>query len=128
MRKVAADKVIYDSPSNFEYFDCLTKGAELIAPHLVHWEVGNAFSAMLRRKKITLDEALKALDANGKIPIGFLHVELELSLRIADQLGIYAYDAFILRCSEKYRAPLVSLDRCLVDCAKSVGIRVMEVF
>lgn len=105
----------------------LTKGAELVAPHSVHWEIGNAFSAMLRRKKITLDEALKALDAYGKIPIGFLDVELELSLRIADQLGIYAYDAYILRCSEKYRAPLVSLDRYLVDCAKSMGIRVMEV-
>ncbi len=27
----------------------LTKGAELIAPQSVHWEIGNAFSAMLKR-------------------------------------------------------------------------------
>jgi len=105
----------------------LTKGVELIAPYSVHWEIGNAFSAMLKRKKITLDEALKALDAYAKIPIGFLDIELGPSLRIADKLGIYAYDAYILRCAQKYRAPLVSLDRYLIDCAKSMGMRVMEV-
>jgi predicted nucleic acid-binding protein len=105
----------------------ITKGAELIAPHSVNWEIGNAFSAMLRRKKITIDEASQALDAYAKIPIGFLDVELELSLRIADQLGILAYDAYILRCAQKYRSRLVSLDRYLVDRARSLGIRIMEV-
>lgn len=67
------------------------------------------------------------LEAYGKIPIMFLDVELEVSLRIAGELGIYAYDAYILRCAQKYLSPLVSLDRYLVDCAKSMGIRVMEV-
>ena len=32
----------------------LTKGVELIAPMSVHWEVGNAFSAMLKRKRIDI--------------------------------------------------------------------------
>ena len=105
----------------------LTKGADLIAPHSVHWEIGNAFSTMLKRKRITLDQALKALEAYGKIPIMFLDVELDVSLRIAGELGIYAYDAYILRCAQKYLSPLVSLDRYLVDCAKSMGVRVMEV-
>jgi len=82
---------------------------------------------MLRRNKITPDEALKALDVYGKIPIRFLDVELDLSLRLAGKLGIYAYDAYILRCSERYRAPLLSLDRYLVDCAKRMGIGSMEV-
>ena len=30
-----------------------TLGAELLAPPSVHWEIGNAFSAMLKRNKIT---------------------------------------------------------------------------
>ncbi len=79
----------------------LTKGAELIAPHTVHWEIGNAFSAMLKRKRITLDQASKALEAYANIPIRFLDVELERSLRVADELGIYAYDAYILRMLPK---------------------------
>jgi predicted nucleic acid-binding protein len=105
----------------------LTKGAELLAPPTVHWEVGNAFSGMLKRRMISLDQALKALETYGKIRIRFLDVKLDLSLSIADELGIYAYDAYILRCAQKYSAQLVSLDRYLVDCAKKMGIRVMEV-
>jgi hypothetical protein len=31
----------------------LTSGADLIAPGSVHFEIGNAFSAMLRRRRIT---------------------------------------------------------------------------
>jgi predicted nucleic acid-binding protein len=105
----------------------LTRGAELIAPHSVHWEVGNAFSAMLKGKRITPDEALKALEVYGKIPIRFLGVELERSLTIANELAIYAYDAYIIRCAQKHRAPLVSLDQNLVACAKNAGIQVREV-
>ncbi len=87
----------------------------------------NAFSAMLKRKRITPDEALKALQVYGKIPIRFLDVELEQSLKIAHELNIYAYDAYIIRCAQKYRAVLVSLDRNLVASAKSMGIQVKEV-
>jgi len=82
---------------------------------------------MLKRKRITSDQAFEALDVYGKIPIRFLDVELEQSLRIADELGIYAYDAYILRCAQRYRSPLVSLDRNLIACAKNMGIQVKEV-
>ena len=105
----------------------LTRGLELIAPHSVHWEIGNAFSTMLKRNRITSDQASKALEAYGKIPIRFLDVELDLSLNISFELGIYAYDAYILRCARKYRAPIISLDRYLVDCAARIGIDVLEV-
>jgi predicted nucleic acid-binding protein len=118
--------VIANEPEK-EAFVRLTRGAELIAPHPVHWEIGNAFSTMLRRKRISLEQALEAVEAYSKIPIRFLDVELELSLRIANELDIYAYDAYILRCAQKYRSPLVSLDRFMVSCAKNMNIEVMEV-
>ena len=105
----------------------LTAGHTLIGPGSITWEIGNAFSAMLKRKKITPDQALKALEVYGKIRIRFLDVELEQSLKIADELGIYAYDAYIIRCAQKYRSSLVSLDQNLVACAKSMGIQVQEV-
>jgi predicted nucleic acid-binding protein len=105
----------------------MARGAELIAPHSVHWEVGNAFSAMLKRKRITRDEALKALEVYNQIPVRFLDIELEQSLRIADEQGVYAYDAYILRCAQKHRSPLISLDQHLVACARSMGIQVKEI-
>lgn len=104
-----------------------TKGADLIAPHSVHWEIGNAFSAMLRRGRITLEQALEALDAYRRIPIRFVDVELEESLRIADRLKIYAYDAYLVQCALKYKAPLLSLDMSLVDSARCMQAKAIEV-
>lgn len=105
----------------------LTRGLELIAPPSVHWEIGNAFSAMLKRNKINPGEAFQALDIYGKIPIRFLDVELEQTLRISAELNIYAYDAYIIRCALKYRAPLITLDQNLIVCANNMGIHVEEI-
>jgi len=62
-----------------------------------------------------------------RIPIRLVDVELEETLEIADAVGIYAYDAYLIRCALKYRAPLVSLDRNLVQAAKETGAKVIEV-
>lgn len=105
----------------------LTRGLELIAPPSVHWEIGNAFSAMLKRQTINYDEALQALEIYDRIPIRFLDVELDQTLKISAEQGMYAYDAYIIRCAQKYRAPLVSLDRHLVVCAKNMGLHVKEI-
>lgn len=44
--------VIANEPEKGDLVE-LTKGANLIAPLSVHWEIGNAFSAMLKRRKAT---------------------------------------------------------------------------
>jgi predicted nucleic acid-binding protein len=105
----------------------LTTGADLIAPRSVHWEIGNAFSAMLRRERIKVEQAIQAVKLYQRIPIRFVDVELEESLQIADTLGIYAYDAYLIRCALKYKSPLISLDRKLVSAAKRMKARVIEV-
>jgi predicted nucleic acid-binding protein len=59
--------------------------------------------------------------------IRFVDVELEETLKIANALGIYAYDAYLIRCASKYRSPLISLDRNLVNAAKEMKVKVIEV-
>ncbi|MEK7274967.1 MAG: type II toxin-antitoxin system VapC family toxin [Candidatus Desantisbacteria bacterium] len=118
--------VIVDEPEKNVLVE-LTKGADLIAPHSVHWEIGNAFSAMLKRKRIVLNQGLRALEIYRNIPIKFLDVELEESLKIADRLGIYAYAAYLIRCALKYKSPLIALDQNLVSFAKQMNVKVMEV-
>jgi predicted nucleic acid-binding protein len=105
----------------------LTTGADLVAPHSVHWEIGNALSAMLRRGRITVEQAAQAVHIYQRIPIRFVDVELVETLRIADAQGIYAYDAYLIRCAVKYSAPLLSLDRALVAAAREAGTTVLEV-
>ena len=105
----------------------ITQEAELIAPMSVHWEIGNAFSSLLRRGRATLEQALQAIDMYLEIPVRFVEVELTNSLGLAGELGIYAYDAYLLRCAEKYRLPLLTLDKRLILAAKDKGISVLEV-
>jgi len=77
---------------------------------------------------VTLEQALKAIQAYSKIPIRFVDVELEQSLvEIAETLNIYAYDAYLIRCALRYKSPLISLDRDLVDSAKRMNVKVIEV-
>jgi predicted nucleic acid-binding protein len=104
-----------------------TLDVHLIAPVSVHFEIGNAFSAMLKRHRISLGKCLDALEVYQRIPIRLVDVELEASLQIADGLGIYAYDAYVIRCAERYRAPILTLDRALREHARSNGVQVLEI-
>ena len=87
-----------------------TRGMTLIAPHSVHWEIGNAFSAMLKRKRITLEQARQAIEIYKTIPIRFVDVELERALEISDEFNVYAYDAYIIQCAVQHRQPVMALD------------------
>ncbi len=105
----------------------LTRGADLLAPASVHWEIGNAFSAMLKRNRIQLEQVLQAITAYRQIPIRYVDVELGDALEIAAQYGTYAYDAYLIRCGLKFNAPLLSLDRGLLQAAGQAGVHVIEV-
>jgi len=104
-----------------------TRGAELLAPASVHWEMGNAFSAMLKRRRVTVAQAEAAIAVYQLIPVRFLDVSLVEAIRISDAARIYAYDAYILACARGTGCPLMSLDRGLLAAAKSLAIDVVEV-
>jgi predicted nucleic acid-binding protein len=105
----------------------LTQGAELLAPGSVHWEVGNAFSALLKRRRLKLHDVQAALAAYGQIPIRFVEVELATALELADRFGLYGYDAYLMACARRQRAPLLTLDARLGRAAQEVGVQVVEV-
>ncbi len=104
-----------------------TTGMDLIAPLSVKWEIGNALSAMLKRERITLQQAERALAAYETIPVRYVDVELDESLLLAAQHNIYAYDAYLLRCAIKYRCSLLTLDRGLRYVAAQAAVQLLEV-
>jgi predicted nucleic acid-binding protein len=105
----------------------LTTGADLIAPLSLHWEIGNALSAMLKRKRITEVEAQQALVEYQKIPIRFLDVPLDTTLQIVAQHLIYAYDAYFLVCARNQSCALLTLDGGLRTVAHVAHISLVEV-
>jgi len=105
----------------------LTEGADLVGPYSVHWEIGNALAAMLKRNRIALEQALRAVQVYEQIPVRYVNVEIEEALKIAQELRLYAYDAYLIRCAEKYRLPLLTLDKGLVAAAQRRGVEVINV-
>ncbi len=105
----------------------LTVGHELIAPEVLPFEIGNALSAMLKRKKITTDEMLSAWSATQKIPVDLRTVDIAKALEISSNFHIYAYDAYFLVCALSLHAPLLTLDKRMNQVAKVLGIQTIEV-
>lgn len=112
-----------EKPSIVEH----TLGANLIAPASVHWEVGNAFSAMFKRRRISLSQAKEAIKSYERIVFRFIDVDLGQSLELSDRLNMYGYDAYVLACALNMRSPLLTLDKKLAAAAPVVGVKVLEV-
>ena len=105
----------------------VTEGTFLVAPQSLHWEIGNAFSAMLKRGRITLEQVEEALEIYEKIPIFFVDVPLSPVMSIVQKHQIYAYDAYFIVCAMIEKAPLLSLDKALIHAAHNSGIKILGV-
>ncbi len=105
----------------------ITENYSLYAPVSVHWEIGNAFSAMFKRKNIDLELAKLALKAYQEIPIKFIDVPLEQALELSYSQKIYAYDAYLIQCAQQTSTSLLTLDKGLKTVAKNIGIQVLEI-
>jgi len=104
----------------------LTRGAILVAPASVHWEVGNALSAMFKRRAVGIKEAFQLLDAYTEIPIRMAEVGLKQAVELSGRLNVYAYDAYVLACAINQRAPLLTLDSGLRERARELKLDVLE--
>ena len=119
--------LITEEQMNLAISKAISDDSTLIAPESIHWEIGNTFSAMFRRHRITFEQALDALSIYESIPIRFIKVDLDQSLKIAKDLNIYAYDAYLIQCAQKYRTPLLTLDQKLAQLAGQAGVKIIEV-
>jgi len=105
----------------------LTKGADLVAPSSLHWEVGNAFSAMLKKRRITLEQTCGALAAYAGIALRFYEVNLKETLSLCAKTNLYAYDAYFIACALRLKSPLLSLDNVLLSAAGVSGVSIIKV-
>jgi predicted nucleic acid-binding protein len=76
-----------------------TTGSTLIGPGSIPWEIGNAFSAMFKQNRLTLEEARKGLVIFDSIPLRYIKPDFVNALKISKQAIMYAYDAYFLDCA-----------------------------
>lgn len=104
-----------------------TSGHTLIGPGSIPWEIGNAFSAMMKQKRIRVESALRAMALFDAIPLRLVKVDLANAVSLAHHSNMYAYDAYFLDCALRHSAPLLTLDGPLRLAATKIGINVLEV-
>jgi predicted nucleic acid-binding protein len=104
-----------------------TKGGILLSPGCLAWEVGNAFSAMLKRNRLTLADVQAGLEAYQSIPIEESGVDIRMAIRLCNKHRIYAYDAYYLELSLRGSLPLLTLDGRMAQIAVAEGIKIREI-
>ena len=118
--------VIAGEPHRNKIID-ITKGNTLIGPGSIPWEIGNAFSAMFKRNRLSIEEAQKGLLIFSGIPLRYIEPDFVKVLHLAKETNMYAYDAYFLDCAIRHKAPLLTLDKKLRTAANDLGIETLEV-
>lgn len=98
----------------------------MVAPISLHFEIGNALSAMLKKRRVDFEMIRKLIRYYSEIQITFVNPDLENSLKISNQLKIYAYDAYFLDCALRFKLPILS-DKGLNMAARKINLKTIEV-
>jgi len=98
----------------------------VIGPGSIPWEIGNAFSAMFKRNRLSLEEAKRGLEIFKSIPLRYTEPDFINSVSISQQTNMYAYDAYFLDCALRQKAPILTLDSKLKETAKKLKIKTLE--
>jgi predicted nucleic acid-binding protein len=118
--------VILEEPEKASILEA-TAGCEAKSPGCLRWEVGNAFSAMVKKGRLTAEESLAALKVFEMIPMQEVDVDLEEALEMALRNRIYTYDAYYLTAAKNHRVELLSLDEKMIDVARREEIKIKEI-
>ena len=104
-----------------------TRGVNLISPEIIPYEIGNALTAMLKRKRLNKEQITRSFDIFNTIPFLSEPANITKALDIACTFNIYAYDAYYLELAERLNVPLLTLDNQMKDIAKTLKIKLVEI-
>jgi predicted nucleic acid-binding protein len=102
-----------------------TRGAEVVGPEILPYEIGNALTALYKRRRLRRQQAIDAYRITRQIPVRLVAVDVGKALEIALQFNIYAYDAYFLHCARALACPLLTLDRRMREVATKLGIETL---
>jgi predicted nucleic acid-binding protein len=83
--------------------------------------------AGFRRNRLSAADVRQAWAAYQSVPVRLAEIDAAHALEIALEMGLYAYDAYVLETARAERLVLLTLDRGLARAARRLGLRMMEV-
>ena len=117
--------VLLDEPEKQAVVEA-TMGSVLCAPASLRWEVGNAATAGVKRRRLTTARARQLVTDFEQVTIRELAIDLLHAVDLGLELGIYAYDAYILEAARSSGFPLLALDGPIRRNARKLGLPLVE--
>jgi predicted nucleic acid-binding protein len=117
--------VLLDEPEKQAVVEA-TIGSVVCAPASLRWEVGNAATAGVKRRRLTTERARRLVTDFEQVTIRELAIDLLSAVNLGLELGIYAYDAYILEAARSSGFPLLALDGPIRRNAKKLGLTLVE--
>jgi len=81
---------------------------------------------MTRRRRLTAPQAQRAWRAYAAVPLRLGDVDMGRAMALAVDLGLYAYDAYMLELARHRGLPLLTLDRRMKAAALTSGLTLVE--
>jgi predicted nucleic acid-binding protein len=103
-----------------------TMGSVVCAPASLRWEVGNAATAGVKRRRLTPERARQLISDFEQVTIRELAIDIRRAVDLGLELRIYAYDAYILEAARASGFALLALDGPIRQNAKKLGLSLVE--
>ena len=103
-----------------------TMRSVVCAPASLRWEVGNAATAGVKRRRLTRERARQLVTDFEQVTIRELTIDLNRAVGLGLELGICAYDAYILEAARSSGFPLLALDGPIRKNAKKLSLSLVE--
>ena len=118
--------VVLDEPEKASIIE-VGAGYDAVSPDVLPYEIGNALSAMIKRRQLVESEAISAYGMTKMVPVKLIQTDIQKALEIAIKFNIYAYDSYFIQCAMSMNAPLLTLDKKMRSVAKELNIKVLEI-
>jgi predicted nucleic acid-binding protein len=103
-----------------------TMGSVVCAPASLRWEVGNAATAGVKRRRLRTERARQLVADFEQVTVRELAIDILRAVDLGLELGIYAYDAYILEAARSSGFPLLALDGPIRRNAEKIGLPLVE--
>ena len=117
--------VLLDEPEKQAVVEA-TAGSVVCAPASLRWEVGNAATAGVKRRRLTTERARQLVSDFEQVRIRELAIDILRAVDLGLELGIYAYDAYILEAARSSGFPLLALNGPIRRNAEKLGLSLVE--
>ena len=103
----------------------LTRGANIVCPNMISYEISNGLTKMMKKKVIGKKQMLNMFEYYKRIIIKQIEVDFMNALEIAWNYNIYSYDACYLELADRLKLPLLTFDGNMAKIGKEIGINIL---